>query len=216
MEDTVASKITAFFARYPEEQYGKHELLVYANESPRGIFHLVSGQVRQYDISVQGTDIVVNVFKPPAFFPMSWALTHIPNRYFFETIQTTRVRVAPPDDVVTFLHENSDVLVNLMTRLYSGVEGMQRRMAHLMGGSARTRILFELGIAAKRFGTQGPDGSYAIPLHESQLANRSGLARETANRELMALKEQGLITIGRKQLIVPSLDALEQELGEQL
>ena len=216
MDDSIRQKITAFFSEYPAKHFDKQQLLVQANENPEGIYHIVSGQVRQYDISDQGNEIVVNVFKAPAFFPMSWAITGTPNRYFFEAATDLEVRIAPAEDAIEFLKQNPDVTFNLLSRLYSGVEGLQRRMAHLMGGTARTRILFELITECKRFGAKQAGGSYKLAVHEDELARRSGLTRETVNRELMGLKNIGLVSVERKQLIISDLAKLEQELGEKL
>jgi len=216
MDEMVRQKVEAFFTGYPVRQLGKQEMLVQANEQPEGIFYLVRGQVRQYDIAPQGSEIVVNVFKPPAFFPMSWAVTGVPNRYFFETASEVAVHVAPAEAAVSFLRANPDVLFDLLKRVYSGVEGLQRRMAHLMGGTAKTRVVFELVIECKRFGKQQPDGSYIIDIHEDELARRSGMSRETVNRELADLKHQHLVSVSHQQLTIRDLGQLERLLGEGL
>lgn len=216
MDEVIRQKVEAFFAVYPVRQLDKQEVFVQANEQPEGIFYLVRGQVRQYDISPQGSEIVVNVFKPPAFFPMSWAVTGTPNRYFFETASEVEVRVAPAEAVVRFLQDDPDVLFDLLKRLYSGVEGLQRRMAHMMGGTARTRVVFELVVECKRFGKQQPDGSYVVAVHEDELARRSGMSRETVNRELADLKRQRLVSVDHRRLTICNLGQLEQILGEGL
>jgi CRP-like cAMP-binding protein len=79
----VTKKVEQFFSRYPLKQYDKGEILILADEDPKYIYNLVEGHVREYDISYRGDEIVVNVFKPPAFFPMSWPIAKTPNRYFF-------------------------------------------------------------------------------------------------------------------------------------
>lgn len=216
MDEAVKQKIEAFFGRYPARRLGKREVLIHAGDEPEGIFYLARGQVRQYDISPQGSEIVVNVFKPPAFFPMSWAVTGMPNRYFFETATNVELHVAPRQEAVNFLRGNPDVLFDLLRRVYSGAEGLQRRMAHLMGGTAKTRLVFELVTEGKRFGNQQPDGSVAVAVHEDELARRAGMSRETVNRELAGLKRQRLVSVGRQQLVIPDLDRLEHMLGEGL
>ena len=216
MDSRLRDKLDTFFASYPLHVFDVGELLVQANDPPLGIFYLEKGIVRQYDISQQGTEIVVNVFKTPAFFPMAWAITGIPNRYFFEALLPVKTRVAPPEDVVKFLQNNNDVMFNLLSRLYSGVEGMQRRMAHLMGGSARTRLIFELITECKRFGTRSEDGEYVLTIREDELGARAGLTRETVNRELMELKRQGFVNVEQKKLVVRNMQQLEEELGERL
>lgn len=216
MDTQLSKKIEKFFAKYRLRHYDKNQILIYAGDDPPGVFHLISGQVRQYDITNHGKEVVVNAFKPPAFFPMAWAINRTPNRYFFETSGFTELRMAPAEDVVAFLKANNDVTYNLLSRLYSGTDGMQRRMAHLMGGGAHSRILFELLVECKRFGKKQNDGSYVLVMHEDELARRSGLSRETVNRELGKLKARKLLEVDHRQLIVKDLGSLEQELGSGL
>lgn len=216
MNTRVARKIEEFFAKYPRRYFDKSQILIYAGDEPPGIFHLVTGQVRQYDITDRGEEVVVDVFKPPAFFPMTWEINKTPNQYFFETAMPTEIRMAPAGDVVAFLKANHDVTYDLLSRLYSDTDGMQRRMAYLMGGSGRSRVLFELIVECKRFGKQQKDGSYILTMHEDELARRSGLSRETINRELAKLKTMKLLDITHKEFIIKDLKRLEKELGSGL
>lgn len=216
MDTQVSKKIEKFFAKYRLRHFDKRQILIYAGDDPPGIFHLISGQVRQYDITEKGEEVVVNVFKPPAFFPMAWAINKTPNQYFFETSEPTEIRMAPASDVVTFLKANHDVTYDLLSRLYSGTNGMQRRMAHLMGGSGHSRVLFELLVECKRFGKLQKNGLYILSMHEDELARRSGLSRETINRELVKLKTLKIINITHKEIIIKNLKRLEAELGSGL
>ena len=104
----------------------------------------------------------------------------------------------------------------LLSRLYSGVDGLQRRMAHLMGGSAQTRLLFELVIECKRFGKPQPDGSIILPVSEAEIAQRTGLARETVNREVGKLKRASVIKRRENNLVVLAPSKLNELLGDRL
>ena len=216
MDDHVATKIEDFFADYPTKHFVDRHVLIQAGDEPPGIFHLLNGQVRKYDISDRGTEVVVNVYQSPAFFPMSWAVNSIPNQYFYEASGPVEAKLAPSDEVVSFLKANPEVMYDLLRRLYYGIEGQQRRMAHLMGGTSESRVLFELILECKRFGRQRPGGAIELNLHEEELARRSGLSRETVSRELSKLREKKWLTVGHKQLIVRNLSSLERELGEDL
>jgi CRP-like cAMP-binding protein len=216
MNDDIRQKVTIFFSGYPTRTFEKRELMVRAEETPPGVFYITEGRVSQYDIAPNGNEVAVNVFKPGAFFPMSSAINDTPNHYFFEATTNVVVRVAPAADAVQFLKDNPDVLFNLLARVYRGVDGVLRRMAHLMGGDAKTRLLFELLNAAYRFGEPQPDGSVTIALTESDLARHSGLARETINRTMQDLKTAGLVEITRGSLTVKSTSQLEAMLGNDV
>lgn len=205
-----------FFAEYPTRAFRRGHVLVQAEEDPSGIFYLEEGRVIQYDISSSGGTIVVNAFKPQAFFPMSWAMNKGRNHYFFEASTATVVRVAPPEDVVRFLHKNPEVTFDLLSRVYRGADGLLRRMAHLMGGDARSRLLFEIVNATYRFGEQQADGSFSVALTESELANYSGLARETISRLLQQFKAAGLVDVNHHGFVVRDLKRLQSDLGNDL
>lgn len=210
--NSVEKKVEEFFAGYRMVRFEKGEVLIQADTSPSGIFYLVSGQVRQYDVSSAGDQVVVNVFQPPAFFPMNWAILKRPNHYVYEAFTEVAARKASPKAVLEFLQKEPDVAFDLLSRVYSGVEGLQRRMVYLMENDARKRLLMELLISAERFGEPRADGMTFVAIHEGELASRVGLARETANRALRDLKKSGLIRVTRNGIEIQSVSDVKTAL----
>ena len=214
MPDTIKSKITGFFTQYPLRTFDKRQLLIRAESPVDYVFYIVEGRVSQYDITRSGNEVVVNVFKPGAFFPMSSAINKTPNHYFFEASIETVAHTIPIADAVQFVKDNPDIQFDLLARVYRGTDGILRRMAHLMGGDAKTRLVFELLNAAYRFGDQHTDNSIVIRLSESDLGRHSGLARETISRLMQSLKADGLIEIGPHGIVLKDIRRLEAQLGD--
>lgn len=212
---SVAAKVEGFFSRYPQKKCPPGQILVFSGDRPRSIFYIKSGRVKQYDISYKGEEIVVNTFKEGAFMPMLHALTDLPNVYFYQAETALDFVEAPIADVVTFLDSNPDVMKDLLTRLYIGVDGLLMRMAHLMSGSARGRVVFEILLEIRRFGTPAQNGSYTLDLNEGELASRVGLSRETVSREIAKLKHKGLVHKGTG-IRIDSVPKLEAELSQSL
>jgi CRP/FNR family transcriptional regulator, anaerobic regulatory protein len=214
MDPEIATKVDRFFKQYKHQLFKKGEVMIRADEDPSGVFYLLNGQVKQYAISPKGDDLIVNIFKSNVFFPMSWAINKSPNTYYYEALTEVEAWRAPAEDVVEFVKANPDVLFNLIKRLYSGMDGVLSRMVFLMSGEASKRILAELLISAKRFGKKSSeDKAIMIEITEQELANQTGMARETISRELTKLKEKQLITTQNKQIIIPDLNMLELELS---
>jgi len=213
MPEEISRKVANFFTAYPLRVFNKRQIILQAEDPLSSVFYIVEGRVSQYDITSTGSEIVVNTFKPGAFFPMSTALSNAPNSYFFEASTTVKAHLAPPSDAVQFLRDNPDVTLDLLTRVYRGVDGILRRMTHLMGGNAKTRLLFEILNATYRFGEPQKDNSIFIPLKEGDLARLSGLARETVNRNMQDLKAAGLLTVAHNGITISDIKSLEQLLG---
>ena len=205
MDLKIQKKIDEFFTRFKYQKYKKGEILVRADDDPPGIFYLKSGRVKEYAISKKGDELVVNMFKPISFFPMSWAINNTPNMYFFEAIIDIEVWRAPKDKVLEFIKANPDVLCDLLSRVYRGTDGMMTRMTYLMAGNAYARLITELIIHAKRFGNP-------LRISEKDLAASSGMTRETISREMKTLKDKGIVSFQKNSLTIKNLKELENEL----
>lgn len=212
MDETLSKKINNFFKQYKHQVYNKGEILIRADDNPLGIFCLIKGNVKQYVISKKGEELAVNVFKPVAFFPMSWAINETPNGYFYEAMTDVEVWRAPRGDVIEFIQSNPDVLYDLMSRVYKGVDGVLTRMTYLMSGDAYARLITEIIIYTKRFG-KGRN-NVELNISEKDLAAQAGMTRETVSREMKTLKDKGLIVSNEHKLIVMDIGKLEDELSE--
>ncbi|HKX72468.1 MAG TPA: Crp/Fnr family transcriptional regulator [Candidatus Saccharimonadales bacterium] len=209
----VSDKIHEYFSTFPKRSYDKGQILIFANQEPDYILYVTEGKVRQYDVSYRGDEIAVNIYKPPAFFPMAAVLTHTPNRYLFRTESKTTVHAIPPKQALAFLEANPDVTLDLLRRLYMGVDGLLGRMVQLMAGTAKSRLMYELLVECRRFGKQGAANSYTLTISEVDIAARSGLTRETVSREMGKIKSEGLVSLGHQGIHVPDITKLEQKLG---
>lgn len=88
------------FSKYRLRKYAKGQVLILNGEDTDYIYNLVSGKVKEYDVSYRGDEIILNVFKPPAFFPMSLAINKVTNPYIYEAETDIEIRQAPADEVV--------------------------------------------------------------------------------------------------------------------
>jgi len=216
MTEDVSTKIDSFFSDYRLRKYAKGQVLILNGDDAIFVYQLVSGKVKEYEVTYRGDEIILNVFKPPAFFPMSLAINKTVNQYIYEAESAIEVRQAPAEAVVEFIKANPDVLFDLLSRVYRGIDGLLGRIVHLMSGSAQSRLLYELVLEYRRFGTTSEDGSCQIKLNESDLAARAGLSRETVSREMKKLNQVGLLEITRSTIVIPNLARLENKLVGEL
>ena len=210
MNQPILDKITQFFSSNSTKKYAKGEILTFANQDPEGVSFLLDGVVEQYDITPEGNKITVNIFKPPAFFPMAWAINKTPNAYFYSALTDVQLQQASAEKTVAFLQSNPDVTFDLLSRVYKGTDALLKRLALAASGVASNRLIFELLIEAYRFGVKMDDGKCEIKIKQSSLAARSGLARETVSRELHKLEKKGAISLTKPGII---LDIAQLESG---
>ncbi len=214
MDEQVKKKVDTFFKQYKKQIYKKGEIVIRADDNPLGIFYLTEGLVKKYAISKKGDELVLNIFKPISFFPMSWAINNTKNIYFYEATTQVEVWRAPTEETLKFIKDNPDVLFNLISRVYRGIDGMMLRMSYLMTGSAYERLITELMIQSKRFGRiNKKETSIEIKITEKDLATSAGMSRETVSREMKMLKNKGIITLNKNLLVIKNVNKLEAELN---
>ena len=207
MPPKVLALVTTFFSKYPLRKYAAGKIIARPGEDLPGVLFLTAGHVIQYDISEDGREIILNTFKEPAFFSISNALLEGPNTFFYAAETAVTARCAPAKDVVVFLEKNPTVLIDLLRRVYKGSDGLLRRLSHVLGGNAADMIRFELSIIAQRFGTNSPSGKI-LKLTHQDIAERTGLSRETVSRELALLKKKKIIKLGYGTITVPNIELL--------
>lgn len=203
MDEHVRSKITRFFKQYPLVTISAGEPLIQSGVQPTSIYYMLAGQVKQTDISNKGSELVLNVFHPPSFFPITWSLNKSQNIYTYTAVTEVTAHKAPVEEVLSWLKAEPDVMLDLLMRLQSGLEGVLRRMSYAMSGTAQEKLILEIITAGDRFGR--PEGKgFVLELSINELAARCGVARETASRELAHLKEKQLLSTKSGLIIVPN------------
>lgn len=202
MDSQIKEKLDKFFSNYRRQKYKKGEVLIKAGQDPDAVFYLTDGVIRRYAISSQGEELNLNLFRPISFFPMSWTLNDSPNKHYYEALSTASATKAPKKDVLKFLEENPDVVLDLMKRVYKGMEGLWDRMENLMAGNAENRLITEFIILAKRFGQKDSKSQITVDLKltEKDLASESGITRETVSRVIHKLEQKNLIEFKNSQL----------------
>lgn len=213
MDIDVSKKLDKFFQQYKSKKYKRHEILIRAADEPAGLFYLKEGIVRQYAITVSGEELTINVFKPISMFPMTWIVNDSISSHYFEAMTPITVWIAPKNEVLEFIKKEPDILLDLIKRIYKGLDGYFMRMEHLMLGNAQARLIAELLIYARRFGEQQENFTKVnFKLTEKDLAAQSGIARETVSREIQKLKKKRLINFQNNTLFINDLHKLEEEL----
>ncbi len=216
MSDDIYKKVSEFFSAYRLRSFDKGQVLMLSGDETDYVYLLEKGKVKVYDVTARGDEIVLNVFKPKSYFPMSLAINKISNPYIYEAETNIQIRQAPAQDVVAFVRDNPDVMFDLLARVYVGLDGMLGRMARLMEGSARNRLIYELILESRRFSSVAADGSSTLEISEKDLGARAALSRETVSREMRKLKTENLVGVANKQIVIKNLARLEDILSQAI
>ena len=212
MDSIVTKTLETFFGKYTRLTYRKGEVILLAEDTPRGVMYLIKGYVRQYIVTESGTTLMFQIFKPNSFFPMTWVVNDEPNRYYLEAVTPVELWRAPKDAVREFLHDNPPVVYDLVGRLLLGLCGCRHRIEYLITGNAYTKTVLLLLYFARSYGEKDGAGIVLpVPVTHREIAAWIGTTRETASVQVAILKKRRFIRYRRRCLVLPSLKKLERE-----
>lgn len=214
-EKPLKSTLDDFFAGYTKLRYKRGEVIVRAEDPPPGIFYLTQGFVRMINVTETGEMLVMHVFKPGSFFPMTWALNETPNRYTFEAMTQVELYRAPRAEVMQMMKIHPEILYDLTSRLLSGASGLLRRMEDLVLEPAYVKTVKLLLYYCENFAERDPQGQgLVLHLTHREIAAWIGSTRETASLQVEDLLRKQLISYRGRLLIVPDVKRLTAEVGK--
>lgn len=208
MAEDVTQRVNKFFSAYRRIPFSKGQLLLLPGDISDSVYYLQSGKVSVYDVSYKGDEIVLYTFMPCSYFPMASVINTAVNRFFYKADVDSIVRKAPSAKFKQFIASDPDMGFHLLSRAYERFDFILERMLHLISSTARNRLIFELIAEYTSFGVKDDDSGY-IETHESEIAARAGLSRETVSREMRYLKDANLVRVGSHKIYI--LDYLRLE-----
>jgi CRP/FNR family transcriptional regulator len=195
MEDKIVEKVSKYFLTFPIDKYDKGKILITPTDRLEYVSYLKSGYVKMYSISEDGKEIILNIFKPHTYFP-AWSLvSEQPNHYFFEAMTPIEIVNVTNEMFLDFLSKEQNVFRDLSKRVFSGLNGILVRMTYLLSSNAKARVAATILMCGKRFGEVNSAGETEINLKltHQDVADLSGLTRETTSTEILNLVKEGLI-----------------------
>lgn len=202
-KNQVDQAVEKFFRTYSRISFKKGTLLIGADENPTGISYIEKGYVKQYVISPKGQTLMLAIFKPGAFIPLTWGINETPNASDFESLTDVMLYRAPREAVITFLWEHPDVLYDCTQRLLAGISGMLERLQTLVLDDAYEKVVRVIVYFGKLH--------LPFSLPHKEIAAWTGLARETVSLQMEELARTGLIRYKGRTLEIVDLGKLQQE-----
>ncbi|HLE49226.1 MAG TPA: Crp/Fnr family transcriptional regulator [Patescibacteria group bacterium] len=199
------------FSAGVEVKYKKGEIILRAEDEPQGIYYLKKGYVKLYNLSIEGREQIISIFKPRSYFPIAWILAEVKNTSYYEALTGVKVLKVPSSKVIKFLEDNPKSTMLLAKRLSSGLNGLAKLINIIFLASAKQRVAYVLVQFAARFGehVNGKKIKIILPVTHQLISNYAGLVRETVSLEMERLRKQKVIDYSRSSVTVMDLSKLQ-------
>ncbi|HYP07392.1 MAG TPA: Crp/Fnr family transcriptional regulator [Bryobacteraceae bacterium] len=176
------------------------------------VFFLEAGLIKVERMTEANKEILLSVVAPGEIFGEQ-ALTG--EGAFSVSAKVLESGVAysiPTDTFQRFCERRPEVWRLLMQHLLLRKDELERKIEHLCHSDVKERLVYYLEELARLNPGHDPSGS-VIHISQNELASLVGATRETTSTTLNALARQGLIALGHRLVMIPSLDMLRESVS---
>ncbi|MGI8743884.1 MAG: Crp/Fnr family transcriptional regulator [Bryobacteraceae bacterium] len=172
------------------------------------LFYLESGLVKMFKRNTDGKEIIVQIFAPGHLFGEQSLQTDGTRSVSAEILQEGVLHVIPANTFVQFCDERPFLWRSCAEMVIHRKRELEKKIELLCLHDVEYRILYYLAELATIFGVKTAQ-DVSVSLSQGELASLIGATRETTSTTLNTLARRGLIRLGRRQLILPSIDQVK-------
>lgn len=175
-------------------RYGKGEFIIRPGGEPPGVFYIVEGLVKAYDITKYGEENLLIIRRPGETLCMTWALTGDNRSIIYTTLAPTTVLQVSREQFIENLRSQPEAALPLLDMVIDMYRHHGKRILTLEYRTVRERLISFLLTTSERFGKETKNGLVIeVPLRHQDIASSISATRETTGRELSALERLGLL-----------------------
>src|SRR6266446_2079968 len=101
------AELVEFFRRHGRKTiYKKGDYIIRPGETPPGIFYIVEGLVKAYDISRYGEENLLIIRKEHEIFPLIWGVTGRERHVIYRALVPTTTQIVSREDFTEFMHSD--------------------------------------------------------------------------------------------------------------
>ena len=182
---------------------------VYSEGGPADTLYLLeSGLVKIYKRGPDNKEIILQIVGAGELFGEQALGTEQTRTISAEVLQEGVISVIPRDLFLRLCEKRPELWREMTGLLTQRKRELEKKIELLCLHDVEYRILYYMAELARTFGAKSNASEYSIPLSQGELASLIGATRETTSTTLNALARRGIIRLGRRQLIVPSVEGI--------
>lgn len=191
----------------PVSKYKKKEVIFHVGDTPHYVFFLNKGSIKTYKTHDDGKEYITNLYKAGDFFGHVAIFENHPYTDSALVMEESEICKIPKEDFLSLIYKNRDVASKFIRLLSNQVEEQEKQLLSLAYNTVRKRTAEALLLLVKQNNPQGKTNSLRVTRED--LASLAGTATETVIRCLSEFKEDELIEVHGREIVVLDPEGLE-------
>lgn len=197
-------------------QFQRKELVYLPSDSGDSILLVASGRIKMYHITSDGKQSLLAFIDPGEVFGELAIFEPGQREDFAEAMEKSTV-IKIPGHVIRDLMSQQPVVSMKISRLMGlRRKRIEKRLKSLLYRSTRERFVFLLLELAEKYGQKNGDQVLIdIRLSHQELSSIIGSTRETVTNALIDLRDEGVIDIQKRKIIIRNINTLAASIDEE-
>lgn len=198
----------------------EEEMIFKEGEQARGLYYVQSGCVkvvvnRSHARGRTTTnEYVTKLVSPGEYFGYKALVKGEPTRSHAKAVKSTVLWLYPRELIQVAIAQSSPLVKLLINQAVNDLESFETISQLHYLASVQERIAYQLVLLADRFGVQTPNGiSLNLKLTRNEFAQLASTINESLSRHLTEFKNEGLIDLNGKEIIIKNKDGLMRRSG---
>ena len=188
-------------------KYKKGDAIYYEGNHPTGLYFLISGMVKTFRLNYDGKEFIIGLFNEGDYFGYLSILENSAYTESAKALADSELYTIPKDNVLELIYKNRDVAFRFIKILSNNLIENENRLIQLAYDSVRGKTAQAL---LKLQSQLGKDKDIKITISREDLASITGTAMESLVRALAEFKEDKLIEINGRDIVILNFDGLKR------
>ena len=186
--------------------FRKKEAIYMEGDEPNGIVFINKGKIKTYKANDDGKEFITGIYSAGDFIGYNDLIENTEHKESAEAMEDCDIVLIPKQDFFSLLYSNRDVAAKFIKMLSNNLQEKEERLLNLAYNSVRKRVADALLTLQKRYQHNGTPQPFAVSRED--LASMVGTATESVIRTLSDFKEEKLIEVKEKNIIISNQDRL--------
>lgn len=199
-------ELTKLSAERKPHHYKKKDAIYMEGDEPTGIVFINKGKIKTFKSNNDGKEFITGIYGAGDFIGYNDLIENKEHKETAETLEDSEVVIIPKQDFFSLLYSNRDVAAKFIKLLSNNLQDNEERLLNLAYNSVRKRVADALLNLQGRYTIAGSPQPFNVSRED--LASMVGTATESVIRTLSDFKEEKLIEIKDRNIVIANTDRL--------
>jgi len=191
------------------QTFNAGETIYFPGDPANSLLAVHSGRVKLFHVTHRGKEAILTFVEPGEVFGELCLLEPTERGEYAGTMRATTLIRIPAQAIHRLMEQCAEFTVAVTKLIARQRCRVERRLKSLLFRSNRKRLEALLLELAENYGQSGEEGlALGIRLTHSELASLIGSTRETVTVLLGEMQAEGLVKIGRRQMVITDMNRL--------